>query len=227
MKVGCAGWSSFNAKEMFGNAWKERFGSKLRAYAQFFPVVEVNSTFYRLPRVKTALRWREEVGEEFEFLMKVNRTITHEKRFKDVEEEVRENLVVARARGASVLLFQTPKSFKESEENRRNVERVFESVEGFEMAWEVRGEWKEETLRDVFSTGVIHAVDPFRERPLTEVSYFRLHGSPPGERMYYYKYTREDLVKIRGWAEEYNAEYVIFNNVWMCEDALEFRRMIG
>jgi uncharacterized protein YecE (DUF72 family) len=54
--VGCCGWSYLNEKE-FGDLLARNYTSKLQAYAQLFDCVEVNSTFYRIPRVSTAEKW--------------------------------------------------------------------------------------------------------------------------------------------------------------------------
>ena len=60
-KVGCCGLA----------------GMSLSRYAEEFEVVELQSTFYRLPKPKTAKRWRESVRSDFEFTMKVFQGVTH------------------------------------------------------------------------------------------------------------------------------------------------------
>jgi uncharacterized protein YecE (DUF72 family) len=63
IKVGCCGWGFFKGG--------------LKAYMKKFSLVEVEQTFYKLPMVKTAERWRVEAPEGFEFSIKVWQAITH------------------------------------------------------------------------------------------------------------------------------------------------------
>ena len=57
----------------------------LERYAEYFNAVEINSTFYRVPRRSTIERWRESTPEDFRFAVKLPRSITHEARLVDVE----------------------------------------------------------------------------------------------------------------------------------------------
>ncbi len=227
--VGCAGWSSFRPKLLYGEDWKERFRSVLQAYSSVFNFVEINSTFYRLPRVETARRWREEVGESFLFSMKVPRSITHEKKFKGIAEDVERMLEVAKALRTFFILFQTAKSFTFSEERLKLILDLLETLpKGFTYGFELRG-WKDEEIMKLLDRAdVVHVVDPFDRNPLSgNPYYFRLHGSPPGERMYSYKYTDRDLKWLKGYVEKLEGEiYVVFNNVWMCDDAMRFKDLL-
>ena len=80
--VGCAGWSIPKQQaEYFPEA-----GSHLARYAQRFPAVEVNSSFYKTHRPSTYIRWAAETPEDFTFSLKVPRYITHKLRLIDIEE---------------------------------------------------------------------------------------------------------------------------------------------
>ncbi len=81
--VGCCGWGYLREKE-FSKFLKQKYTSKLQAYAQLFRSVEVNSTFYRIPKLATAEKWRKEADEvnpKFEFTAKASQIITHIDRF--------------------------------------------------------------------------------------------------------------------------------------------------
>src|SRR5213079_3635683 len=56
----------------------------LRHYAQFFDTVELNNTFYRLPRTSAVARWVAESPSDFVFAVKVSRYVTHIKRLREV-----------------------------------------------------------------------------------------------------------------------------------------------
>ena len=169
------------------------------------------------------------MGESFLFSMKAPRTITHEKKFEDVEDVVERMLEVAEALKAFFILFQTPKSFRFSEERLKKIVDLVTSLpKDYIYGFELRG-WKDEEVKMLLERAdVVHVVDPFDRRPLRGNPYYlRLHGSPPGEKMYSYKYTDEDL----RWLKEYVAGlkgtvYVVFNNVWMCDDARRFREFL-
>lgn len=225
MRIGTCGWGYLDAKKYFGSDWRERFSSKLQAYAQLFDCVEVNSTFYKLPRVVTARKWRSEVPENFVFTVKMWRAITHEKRFRDVDEETEAFLAVARALRAPIILIQTPKRFSQTEENERLVLEYLSTLpSSFSYALELRG-WK---YSPRFSPW-IWVVDPFASAPPEQDTYyFRLHGSPPGERMYYYQYTDADLEKLADIVLSLPSDsvWIFFNNIWMYDDALRFKEVV-
>jgi uncharacterized protein YecE (DUF72 family) len=82
----------------------------LRFYAGRLPAVEINNTFYRLPRASVLGSWAEQVGESFRFALKASRRITHVKRLKDAEEETGYLVRTAGTLGEllGAILFQLP-----------------------------------------------------------------------------------------------------------------------
>ena len=77
------------------DAWKGVFypeglpaKKRLEHYASRLPAVEINNTFYRMPRASVLEGWAERVPAEFRFALKVSRRITHFKRLKDAGEEL-------------------------------------------------------------------------------------------------------------------------------------------
>lgn len=73
IKIGTCGYSYYKP----GQGWKEQYESKLQAFSDSFSHLELNKTFYKLPMVKTASRWRNEVSSDFEFSVKAWQAITH------------------------------------------------------------------------------------------------------------------------------------------------------
>ena len=110
------GMSGYAYKE-----WKPDFyPAKLPAdgmlgyYATRFPIVEINNTFYRMPKDNVLQDWAGQVPEQFTFCLKASRRITHDNRLQDVE-----GLLEFVLRGAGVLgsrrgpmLFQLPPNMK-------------------------------------------------------------------------------------------------------------------
>src|SRR5947209_17325683 len=108
VRVGCAGWSI--PKEHAGCFAEE--GSHLVRYAQRFPAVEVNSSFYRPHRPSTYARWAAETPEGFAFSLKVPKEVTHKRRLVDAERPLVGFLDETAALGAKrgPLLVQLPPS---------------------------------------------------------------------------------------------------------------------
>jgi uncharacterized protein YecE (DUF72 family) len=82
----------------------------LSYYASRFPSVEINYTFRRFPTEKTLQTWRGETPEGFRFTLKANQRITHFKKLRDVDEDVRDFLEIARTLGdrLGTILYQCP-----------------------------------------------------------------------------------------------------------------------
>jgi uncharacterized protein YecE (DUF72 family) len=60
----------------------------LAYYAGRFDAVEINATFYRLPAAEMIRRWRETVPEDFRFVVKGWRMVTHIRRLRDCGEAI-------------------------------------------------------------------------------------------------------------------------------------------
>ena len=241
LHIGCAGWNYLNVKRYFENSVK--FKSKLEAYSKLFDFVELNATFYRLPRKSTVKRWRETVGEDFIFSVKAPGKITHELRFeKNSIEVLKEFLDVIEPLKANVVLFQSPASFKPSDENIKKAVEFFKEAISIckergidKLAWEVRWKdtWTKEVVFSAFSKikDIVQCVDPLRQDWFygDRFAYFRLHGF--GKRIYDYIFKDSELEFLKDFVlkqlEKGKEVYVVFNNYNMYEDALKFKRMMG
>jgi uncharacterized protein YecE (DUF72 family) len=110
------GTSGYSYKEWRGKFYPERFPAKemLRFYASRFAAVEINNTFYRLPKETVLQAWAEQVPAEFRFVLKAPRRITHMKRLQDPGAELEYLFRVATALGSSqgAVLFQLPPNLK-------------------------------------------------------------------------------------------------------------------
>jgi uncharacterized protein YecE (DUF72 family) len=86
LRVGTMGWSYGFWK---GNFYPEKLSSKefLAYYAKEFNTVEVNSTFYRIPRRQSVLDWKEQTPEGFVFSLKFPQVITHVKMLENCQGE--------------------------------------------------------------------------------------------------------------------------------------------
>ena len=119
-----AGTSGYSYKEWQGKFYPQKLAAKqmLRFYARCLPAVEVNNTFYRMPKKETLQTWSQQVPDSFRFAIKASRRISHSKRLKDAAEEVDYLFDALQVLGASlgIVLFQMPPNFvKDTETLRR------------------------------------------------------------------------------------------------------------
>ncbi len=86
--VGCSGWSytawqgPFYPSTMDNSKW-------LEYYSKVFDCVEIDSSFYRIPNIFTVKNWSKITPSKFRFTAKFPKVITHEKRLKNVDNELR------------------------------------------------------------------------------------------------------------------------------------------
>ncbi len=88
----------------------------LNFYAQQFPTVEINNTFYRMPTEKLLAGWAAAVPDTFQFVLKMNQQVTHLQRLRGVEPTVKRFLEVssllANEGRLGPILVQLPPNFK-------------------------------------------------------------------------------------------------------------------
>ena len=112
-----AGTSGYAFKEWKGSFYPAdcKDDAMLGVYASRFPTVEINNTFYRLPREHVLLDWAAQVPESFTFAIKASQRITHHARLKpeslSAVEFLMKNTSVLGAR-LGPILFQLPPNLK-------------------------------------------------------------------------------------------------------------------
>ncbi|MEA1905110.1 MAG: DUF72 domain-containing protein [Candidatus Hadarchaeota archaeon] len=177
--VGCCGWPVARGK-----------------YFKKFQAVEIQSTFYKLPMIKTAIRWKEESPNGFSYTMKAWQALTHptssptwrrarvkltepQKRNYGMLRPTRENLEawertkkVAEALGARECVVQCPARFKCTPKNAKNMRKFFGKIDRgrLAIAWEPRGDWKQrpgEVKKLCDELDLIHVVDLMRYDPVS------------------------------------------------------------
>ncbi len=123
------GTSGYSYKEWKGHFYPEELSEKefLKYYGTKLNAVEINNTFYRLPKESVVQSWAEQVPEEFAFSIKASQRITHIKRLKDAGDETEYLLRVARTlkRRLGVVLFQLPPNLKKDIERLQQFLRFF------------------------------------------------------------------------------------------------------
>ncbi|OJW25904.1 MAG: hypothetical protein BGO49_22105 [Planctomycetales bacterium 71-10] len=110
------GTSGYSYKPWKGSFYPAKIADKdmLRFYGERFRTVEINSSFYGMPKLATLESWAGSVPEGFRFVLKSPKLITHERRLKDVGEQAAALIEGAGALADRMgpLLFQLPPNMK-------------------------------------------------------------------------------------------------------------------
>ena len=237
IRIGCSGWTYRHWRELFYPAKMAQrlwFGH----YAATFDTVELNTSFYHLPKADTFAKWRDQAPPGFRYSVKAPRFITHMKKLKECAEPVDEFLRRARNLGASIgpILYQLPPRWA------CDVERLEGFVDllpgGLAHVFEFREKsWMcAEVLALLERRGVsfcAHDMQGLRTERWAAgpVAYVRFHG---GTGKYRGRYADEALL---GWADWIVAEARGGRDVWCyfnndiggdaIHDALTLRSMVG
>jgi uncharacterized protein YecE (DUF72 family) len=237
VRIGCSGWSYQHWR---GVVYPEGLAQRrwLEHYATLFDTVEVNATFYRLPRRDAVAAWVETVPEEFVFAVKASRYLTHVRRLHDLGRGVErfyasiEPLVASEKLGP--ILWQLPETFHRDEDRlAQALNRLPPGRHAFELR---HPSWFEpdvySLLREHGAALVIgdHPERPFQAHELTAAwTYVRFHHGSRGRRGNY------SARELGGWAERIRswrsrAEVLAyFNNDWegfAVANARELRRLL-
>ena len=140
---------------------------------------------------------------------------------------------IATVLGTKIIIFQCPASFMPTDEHVDNLRKFFNSIDrkDYIFAWEPRGEWGEKDVKNLCADlNLVHCVDPFKREPAytNDIIYFRLHGKG-GAR---YRFTIDDLLWLnekivsRRGERPFAPTYVMFNNIYMFNDAIHFKEII-
>ncbi|WP_299227950.1 DUF72 domain-containing protein [Sulfurihydrogenibium sp.] len=233
--IGCSGF--------FYYGWKGRFypldlkpNQWFTYYATKFKTVEINSTFYNFPKKISIKRFYKISPEDFKFSVKVNKAITHIKRFNDVQKDLNEFYEIVSQNleeKLGVFLFQLPPSFKYSEDNLEKIlsqidKRYKNAIEFRHKSW-----WNQEVYDAFRKENLIFCSISAPKLPekLIQTStdlYIRFHGKV----WYNYQYSKDELIS---WAEkiknlEYENSFIYFNNdynAYAPKNALELIELLN
>jgi uncharacterized protein YecE (DUF72 family) len=237
VRIGCSGWIYRHWRGLF---YPEKMAQRLwyAHYADTFSTVELNTSFYHLPRPETFTKWRDQALPGFRYAVKAPRFITHMKKLMDCAEPMGEFLTRTRNLGETIgpILYQLPPRWGVNLERLeafaallpRDLNHVFEFRE---KSW--------------ISEGVLAWLDahdlafcahdmPGLATPrwaAGPIAYVRFHG---GVGKYWGRYSDESLL---AWTDWIVAEAKAGRDVWCyfnndihghaIHDALTLRSMVG
>ncbi len=238
LRIGCSGWNY--------NHWRERFYPKglpsrrwLDHYARFFDTVEINNTFYRLPRVEAVANWAAESPPGFLFAVKMSRYVTHIKRLTAVPESLAlfyeriQPLVSSPKMGP--VLWQLPGSFRRDDGRLADALSVLpDGRHCFEFrheSWFVPEVYGLLRARQVALVIGDTPDRPFQTHELTaDWTFVRFHyGADGGNGNYSHRELAEWAARMEEWRMNGDV-YAYFNNDWegyAVENGLWLRRRLG
>lgn len=238
LNIGCSGF-------LYPH-WRENFYPKglpqrrwLEYYAGKFQTVELNVTFYRLPKEEALRKWHDETPEGFSFALKGSRFITHIKRLKSPAEPVglfMERALILREKLA-VILWQFPPNFKK---NTTRLEEFLGALRPYRLrhAFEFRNEtWMDKDVVSLLKREgqALCMADwpPFADDlPVTAgFVYLRRHGRGGGyDSCYSREQLRRDAVRIKKYLRRKREVFIYFNNDaygYAPRNAMELKEMLG
>lgn len=149
-----AGTSGYSYKEWKGPFYPADLPAEqmLAWYAARLPAVEINNTFYRMPRRSVLEAWAATVPAHFRFAIKAPRRITHQQRLKDADEPTRYFVDALGALGDKLgaVLFQLPPNLRA---DRARLESFLTALpDGLPAAFEFRHpSWQEPEIRELLA----------------------------------------------------------------------------
>ncbi|MGN6269712.1 MAG: DUF72 domain-containing protein [Sphingomonas sp.] len=236
IRIGCSGWMYRHWRGAF---YPEKHAVKrwFAYYAEHFDTVEINNSFYRLPRAETFDAWRKQAPPGFCYAVKANRFLTQAKKLKDCEEPLQRMMPPFRHLGETLgpILYQLPPRFRINLERLesflqivpRDVTNVFEFRD---KSWYVP-----ETLAllDRYGASFCAHDMPGSASPREAagpIAYVRFHG---GEGKYWGRYSDEALLGWTDWmvaqARGGRSVWAYFNNdaeAHAIHDALTLKAMV-
>lgn len=219
--IGTSGWSYEHWKGVFypEDLAKQKW---LEYYCQHFKTVELNASFYHLPKRVTFENWRKRVGKDFVFSVKGSRFITHVKKLNNCQEPLERFFErvegIEGKEGKEVILWQLPPGLKV------NVERLKGFIGLLPKSRRYAFEFRSSTwltvkvfdlLRQHNAAVVFQDFEywPITDKITADFVYIRLHGK---KELYASCYTKEELAnwgeKINNWLKKGLDVYCYFNN---------------
>ena len=236
--IGTAGWSYKDWNDRVYPKNKAGRASDLAYYAEYFDLVEINSSFYKIPTQDSVRTWLSQIdkNKRFKFNVKLHQGFTHQKTTKDVAQfkKAFEPLLTSPHYGA--LLIQFPWSYKKEQNNIDHLEGLLKEFAAYHCAVEFRhSSWLDhDTLKLLKEHQAIYvnidqpvigdSIKP-SSNVTAQIGYARLHGrnydtwfnaQSDSSARYNYLYNQTEIEewteRIKDMAEGTDVIFVIFNN---------------
>jgi len=209
------------------NHWSGRFypeelkkDERLKFYASKFRTVELNTTFYHLPKATTITGWLKKTPKTFIYSVKMHRSVTHQKKLLNAQNELFRFLHIIKPlkteKRLGVLLHQTPPSLQSDKERLEEYLKIL--PQDYRHCLEFRHEsWFNEEAFELLQkykvASCIISMEGFEPqiRATAPFVYFRFHG-PAGSLSYSDDELNFWAEKIFSFYSEGKDVFVYFNN---------------
>jgi uncharacterized protein YecE (DUF72 family) len=217
--IGTSGWnykswkSKFYPEELTQKEW-------LDYYSKRFNSVEINNTFYQLPKKHTFKNWAYHTPENFVFSVKASRYITHLKKLSNCGDAV--NKLIEHSsqlkEKLGIFLFQMPANQGKDINKLKNFINLL--PDKCKYAFEFRNDsWFNDDVFNILdrnNCGVVISSSPdfpFHDIATGRICYIRMHGS---KKLYSSKYSNDELKKFARIIIKYHNKgfysFIYFNN---------------
>ena len=219
IRIGTSGW--------YYDHWRERFypadlpkSKWFEYYARYFDTVEINNTFYHLPKEQTLQRWHDIAPKNFLYAVKANRYITHIKKLKDSAEPLErlfERVGLLKSR-LGPILYQLPPSLHKNLDLLETFIKLLPRRKTAVFEFRHESWYADDTyeLLDKSGTGFCIHDMPGKESPRIVtggIIYIRFHGTTGRYSGSYPTSQLQDRAKwLKDQARKVRAIYVYFNN---------------
>lgn len=220
--IGTSGWMYEHWQDVFydRSLAKEKW---LSYYARFLNTVEINTSFYGLPKLQTFEKWESKAPVNFLFAVKANRFITHVKKLKDPEESLEKFMenVKGLKEKLGPILFQLPPGWNSDYERLQNLLQILSAkYKAYEFAFEFRNQtWINEKIDELLqkhnAAFCIYDLAGYLT-PLKVTAnfvYIRLHGPADAyEGNYSLEILKHWKERIVNWTNQGKKVYCYFDN---------------
>jgi len=227
IRIGCSGWNYKHWRN--GVFYPPRLAPRnwLDFYSRHFDTVEINATFYRLPRTDAVARWVNESPPRFCFAVKMSRYVTHVKRLTEVPQHTAifyERIApLLRSPKLGPILWQFAPNFRRTDENAQRLRDALGDLRPGRHCFEFRHEswFVAETYAELRDAGAALVIGddprrPFQTREVTaDFTFVRFHA---GGILGTGDYSEGELESWAEWLEARRDDgldvFVYFNNDW-------------
>lgn len=236
IRIGTSGWTyghwkgSFYPMDLARKKW-------LEFYSERFDTVELNASFYHIPKSNTTQGWKERTPESFLFSIKVTRLITHVRKLKECDDIIRWFFGEMEPLKTKVFIYllQFPPSYSPSEKTLRDFLTRLPKENRYALEFRNKDSYSRsiQEIMEEHGTGFCIHDYPGRDTPhltTSDVVYVRFHGfrtryagSYPNDTL------KEWACRLIEWEREEKKIVVYFNNdmdASAVKNAITLRKLI-
>jgi uncharacterized protein YecE (DUF72 family) len=193
---------------------------ELGYYADVFDTVELNNSFYHLPKRATFAGWKGQTPSAFTFAVKASRYLTHMRKLQEPAEPLQRLITAARGLGPKLgpVLFQFPASWQSNPQRLSEFMQALGRYRSPRWAFEFRHKsWLREEIFETLAAGgaalciPVAPGMPLELRKTTDWTYIRFHHGKAGV-----GYSGQELAvwskRIRDFLDSGADVYAYFNN---------------